>query len=109
MAFKCQYAKHNIAKVTFIAIFKKKRLEASFFLNLKQLNINDNKLGIINTTNDNTNFVETWYWNKSTNKINSDFEEEDYNNVDKKDLEKEQSKIKQVVNPKNIKVILKQN
>lgn len=41
--------------------------------------------------------------------MDSNFKEENYNNVDKKDLKKEYSKIEQVVNPKNSSVKLKQN
>lgn len=41
---------------------------------MKLFDINDNRLSKINITNDVDYFAETWYWDKSTNGTDSDFE-----------------------------------
>ena len=74
--------------------------EASPLLNFEQLNTDDNKLSTIDTSDDKSDSAETWFWNESANEIDSDFEEEDCNNVDKKDLEEKQSRMEQAVSPK---------
>lgn len=56
---------------------------------MKQLNTNDNKLSTINTSIDESDSTKIWFWNESANKTNSDFEKENCNNVDEKDLKKE--------------------
>lgn len=100
-------SKCNTAQDVFIPIFKKKRFEASSFLNLEQFNTNDNKRNTINTTNHDGDSVGTRYLNENVNETNSDFEEERCNYVDEENLKKKQSKIEQAVSLKNNKLELK--
>lgn len=44
-----------------IQFFLKNKLEVSSFFNLEQLNTNNNKLNIINITNNDNSFIKTWY------------------------------------------------
>lgn len=74
---------HKLLQLKFL---KKKRLKASSFLNLEQLNTNDNKLSTLAISNDKSDSAKTWFQNKIANKTNLDFKEENYNNIDEKDL-----------------------
>ena len=109
MPSKRQRAQRNAARAASIQTFKKRRLEASSPLNSEQLNTDDDKLSTIDTTDNDGDSAETWYWNESANETDSDSEEESCNNVDEEDLEEEQSKMEQAVSPKNTKVDLKWN
>ena len=100
MPSKRQRAQRNAARVASVEVFKKRRLEASPLLNSEQLNTDDNKLSTIDTSDDESDSAETWFWNESANETDSDSEEEGCNNVDKKDLGKKQSRMEQAVDPK---------
>lgn len=97
MPFKRQHKKQNAGRAAFIEFFKKRRLETSFIHNLLEPNIDDDKLDITDTSLTGINDKEktmTWFWNKSANKIDLKKKKEDSNNMDEKNLEKEQSEIK---------------
>ena len=100
MPSKRQRAQRNAARVASVEVFKKRRLEASPLLNSEQLNTDDDKLSTIDTSDDESDFAETWFWNESANETDSDSEEEGCNNVDEKDLGEEQSRMEQAVSPK---------
>lgn len=88
MPFKRKRKQQNVARTAFIEFFKKRRLKASSFFTSVQLDTDNNKLS---TTDINNEKAEsgTYFWNKSANKTNSDFEEEGYDDVDVDDLEEE--------------------
>lgn len=92
--FKHQRTQHNAIQIILVKVFKKRRLKTTLFLNFEHLNSNNNKLSIIDTSNNKSDFAKPQIQNKSANKINSDFEKKDYNNIDEKDLEKKQFRIK---------------
>lgn len=87
---------------------------ASLLLNLAQLRKDDHKFSIANTINtDNTNNrdytnnkFETWFWNKNTNEIDSNTEEE-RNSKHDHDLEKDESKIEKAASSEIQKVEIK--
>lgn len=65
----------KFVRIAKILSLKNKEIEASLFLNSMQLEINDNKLNIADI-NDTKGKFETWFYNKSTNKVDSDSGEE---------------------------------
>lgn len=67
----------------FYSIFFKKKIKSQLFFNLEQLNTDNNKFNIINTTDNDGSFAKTQYQNENINETNSDFEKENYNNIDK--------------------------
>ena len=91
MPSKRHRAQRDAARAASVEIFKKRRLEASSLLNSEQLNTDDNKLNTIDTSDDESDSVGTWFWNESANENDSDFE--GGNNVDEEDLEEEQPRI----------------
>lgn len=72
MSSKHQRKEQTATRAASIKFFKKKRLEASSFLNFIQLNTNNDKLNTIDTDNKKVEFG-TWFWNKSANEIDLDF------------------------------------
>lgn len=66
-------------------MFKKRRSGASSFSTLDYYKIDENKLNTTNTSNT-TDDSQTWFWNKSTNKSDSDSEKE-ANHRDDRDTE----------------------
>ena len=100
MPSKRQRTQRNAARVASVEVFKKRRLEASPLLNSEQLNTDDDRLSTIDTSDDESDSAETWFWNESANETDSDSEEEGCNNVDEKDLGEEQSRMEQAVSPK---------
>ena len=100
MPSKRQRAQRNASRVASVEVFKKRRLEASPLLNSEQLNTDDDKLSTIDTSDDESDSAETWFWNESANETDSDSEEESCNNVDEKHLEEEQPRMEQAVSPK---------
>ena len=86
MPSKRQRTQRNAARVASVEVFKKRRLEASPLLNSEQLNTDDDRLSTIDTSDDESDSAETWFWNESANETDSDSEEEGCNNVDEKDL-----------------------
>lgn len=91
-----------------VEFFKKRKIEASSLLNLAVLQINKNKLSTGDSSDMESEFG-TWFWNKNANKIDMDSEKRKVSDIDKKDLEKEQSRIEQAVNPKVFKVEIQWN
>lgn len=63
------------AREASIALFKKRRFEASSFPTLDHCEIDDNKLNTTDTSNTKDD-SRTWFWNENTNKSNSDSEKE---------------------------------
>lgn len=101
MPSKGQRKQQNAARTASVEFFKKRRLEASFFLTSVQHGTDNNKLSTIDTSNEKVK-SGTWFWNKSANKTDSDFEEDGYGDVDENDLEEEQFKIKQAITSSKI-------
>lgn len=89
MLSKHQYKLLIAARATFIKVFKKRKLEASSVnIVLQQPSVYNNKPRTIDTslagdTNDEKE-IATWFWNKNVNKTDSDEEEEDIGDVDRK-------------------------
>ncbi len=109
MLFKCQHTQQNAARAASVEVFKKIIVEASFLLHPVQLNIDDDKLSTKNISNNKSESLGIWFWNESTNKTDWDSKEKSCNDIDKRDLKKEQSKMKGTVSPKSSKVELKWN
>lgn len=101
----------SLLSLNFLKILKKKRLEASLFLNLAQLKIDDCKLKTANTTNidnmDNTdNKSETWFWNDSTNKTDLNTEKKRNRNYEN-NLKGDESKTEKAVSSEIHKIEIK--
>lgn len=111
MYSKCQRKQLSAAKASFVELFKKRRLEASFIHNLlHQPSVHNNKPNTIDTSLANISDEEEiiiWFWNKSINKIDLDEKEKNVRDMDGKNLE-EQSKIEQAISYKALQVELKQ-
>lgn len=91
-------------RIASVKYFKKQKLGQIFSsFNIKQLCIEDVKSNTCNTNNTKNNIEPktTWFWNKSANKIESDFESRKKSDK-KSSLNKALSKIKKVVSMQNI-------
>ena len=64
-----------------------------------QLGIDDDKLSTAGGSEEEAD-TRTWFWNESANKTNSDSEEEGGEDMEEEDLDDEQSRTEQEVNPK---------
>ncbi len=106
MPSKRQRAQRNAARAASVEIFKKRRLEASSLLNS---DTDDDKLSTTDTSNNESESAETWFWNESANETDLDSEEGGCEDVDEGDLEEEQPKMERAVSPKSSKVELKWN
>ncbi len=117
MVLKCWRKYLKAAREAFVALFKKKRSEASSFPILDQCKINDNKLSTTTISNTEDDF-RTCFCNKSANKSDLDSKEEgnhgdnenDRDNGDNRDdenLGEEHSKIEEETSSKVLKQKLK--
>ena len=82
MTSKQRLAQLQNARLASVAHFKKRKLERTHRPNTEQPCIDDNKLNIDDTgdTDANTDEEETWFWNQSANKLESDSECDEYSN-----------------------------
>lgn len=95
-------------RLNILKFLKKKKLKAGLLFNSAQLKIDDCKPNTANTTNkDNIdNKFETWFWNQSANKIDSNIEKDKTGNYEN-DLEGDESKIEEVTSSEIHKVEIK--
>lgn len=85
---KRQREQRNAARAASVEVFKKRRLETNTRINSVQPSIDDDKLNIADESEEEAN-TGTWFWNESTNKTNSDSEEEDGEDIEEEDLDGE--------------------
>lgn len=107
MTSKRQREQQNAARAALNEVFKKRRLEARSLSKSAQPKIDDDKLSTVDTS-DMEDESETWFWHESANETNSDTEEEG-DDVAESDLDLEEPRIKQAVNPDVCKTEIKWN